>query len=126
VTLNTILIISLTLSAGLNALLYWLAKQLFNRLTVVANKSTDLQEMIESFEGHIKAVYELESFYGDETLNGLLTHARGLSEILKREYGDLNSLAEEIEYEEEEDDDGSKEDQQQKHVLYAGTRKSDS
>jgi len=120
------LTIALVISAGLNVVLYWLAREQSRRLSTVADNSSDLIELISSFREHVRAVYSLDSFYGDETLQGLLEHSRALSAILENQYGDLNALSEEIEYEEnEETQDVEKEIPKGQHVFYAGTRTSD-
>mgnify|MGYP003154898384 CR=1 FL=1 len=41
-----------------------------------------LRNMIIDFSEHTKSVYELEMFYGDETLQSLMSHAKELSETL--------------------------------------------
>ena len=63
---------------------------------------------IESYKRHLGAVYELPMFYGDETLRGLLTHTRDLSE-------DLSILSDlfEIEDRREEDLDGQVEEEKE-------------
>ena len=117
--------IALAISAFLNVVFYWLIREQSSRLSVVADNSSDLIELISSFRNHVKAVYSLDSFYGDETLGGLLEHSRALVLILEEQYGDIAALAEEIEYEEEEAEDAEKEEKEQ-HVLYAGTRRRNS
>ena len=117
--------IALSASALLNVVFYWLIREQSSRLSVVADNSSDLIELISSFRNHVKAVYSLDSFYGDETLGGLLEHSRALNVILEEQYGDIAALAEEIEYEEEEAENAEKEEKEQ-HVLYAGTRRRDS
>ena len=117
--------IALSASALLNVVFYWLIREQSSRLSVVADNSYDLIELISSFRDHVKAVYSLDSFYGDETLGGLLEHSRALNVILEEQYGDIAALAEEIEYEEEEAENAEKEEKEQ-HVLYAGTRRRDS
>ena len=117
--------IALSISALLNVVFYWLIREQSSRLSVVADNSYDLIELISSFRDHVKAVYSLDSFYGDETLGGLLEHSRALNVILEEQYGDIAALAEEIEYEEEEAENAEKEEKEQ-HVLYAGTRRRDS
>jgi len=119
------LTIALAISAGLNVVLYWLAREQSSRLSTIADNSSDLIELISSFREHVKAVYSLDSFYGDETLGGLLEHSRALNIILEEQYGDIAALAEEIEYEQEEAEDAEKEEKEQ-HVLYAGTRRRNS
>jgi len=122
------LIIALVVSAALNCVLWWLLRAQSYELTTVADNSEDLIELINSFKNHIKAVYSLDSFYGDETLKGLMDHAGSLSIILEDQYGDIASLSEPVEYEEpQEDQNGEKESsEKEKHVLYAGTRRRDS
>ena len=117
--------IALSVSALLNVVFYWLIREQSSRLSIVADNSSDLIELISSFRNHVKAVYSLDSFYGDETLGGLLEHSRALNMILEEQYGDIAALAEEIEYEDEEAEYAEKEEKEQ-HVLYAGTRRRDS
>jgi len=117
--------IALSISALLNVVFYWLIREQSSRLSVVADNSYDLIELISSFRNHVKAIYSLDSFYGDETLGGLLEHSRALNVILEEQYGDIAALAEEIEYEDEEAENAEKEEKEQ-HVLYAGTRRRDS
>ena len=117
--------IALAVSAFLNVVFYWLIREQSSRLSVVADNSSDLIELISSFRNHVKAVYSLDSFYGDETLGGLLEHSRALNMILEEQYGDIAALAEEIEYEDEEAENAEKEEKEQ-HVLYAGTRRRNS
>tara|TARA_B100000900_G_scaffold393725_1_gene390499 strand:- start:78 stop:455 length:378 start_codon:yes stop_codon:yes gene_type:complete len=119
------LIIALAISALLNVVFFWLLKEQSSRLSIVADNSSDLIELISSFRDHVKAVYSLDSFYGDETLEGLMAHARSLTSLLEDQYGEVADLAEQIEYEEE-NEDAQKEEKKEQHVLYGGTRKSNS
>ena len=118
--------IALSVSALLNVVFYWLLREQSSRLSTVADNSSDLIELISSFRNHVKAVYSLETFYGDETLGGLLEHSRALNIILEEQYGDIAALAEEIEYEQEEAEDAEKEEEKEQHVFYAGARRRDS
>ena len=43
-----------------------------------------LHEMMLKFTGHVKSVYELEMFYGDQTLEGLLNHGTELIEKIEQ------------------------------------------
>lgn len=118
--------IAFAISALLNVVFFWLLREQSRRLSVVADNSSDLIELISSFRNHVKAVYSLDSFYGDETLEGLMSHARSLSALLEDQYGEIADLAEEIEYEEEIKEDAEEEIQKEQHVFYAGTRESNS
>ena len=44
-------------------------------LLFVGENLSDLTQMIASYRNHIKVVYEMEMFYGDETLKSLMEHA---------------------------------------------------
>ena len=119
--------IALTLSALINVVFFWLLREQSSRLSIVADNSSDLMEIISSFRGHVKAVYSLDAFYGDETLEALLEHARALNLLLEEQYGDIASLSEDIEYENQEiDQDATEEEEKEQHVLYAGSRRRDS
>lgn len=117
--------LALFVSLVLNSVFYWLVREQSYRLSNVAENSSDLLAMITGFRNHLKAVYSLDSFYGDETLKALMDHATTLSMILEDQYGDIASLSEPVEYEEEEEN-AEKENEKEKHVLYAGTRRRDS
>lgn len=114
-------------SLSVNGLLLWLARKQSAELSVIADNTEDLIEMVQGFRNHLKAVYTLEAFYGDETLKALMDHAGSLSIILEEQYGNVASLAEPVEYEQQEEkNNDSEENEEEKHVLYAGTRRRDS
>ena len=73
--LEIILSAILTLSVLLNIGMLIYARAAIVRIVAVSEELGDLQQMVNSFAGHLKTVYELDSFYGDETLHGLLEHA---------------------------------------------------
>jgi len=121
------LAIALSISALINVVFFWLLLGQSSRLSIVADNSSDLIEIIKSFRGHVKAVYSLDAFYGDETLEGLLEHARALNLLLEEQYGDIADLSEDIEYENQEiDQDATEEEEKEQHVLYAGSRRRNS
>jgi|TARA_Y100000310_G_scaffold138620_1_gene137617 hypothetical protein len=78
--LDIILSAILTLSAILNIGLLVYARAAIIRIVAVSEELGDLQRMVDSFAHHLKAVYELDSFYGDETLRRLLEHAISFNE----------------------------------------------
>ena len=125
-TISLWLGITLVSSLVVNGILIWFSREQSRELTTIADNSEDLLELIGGFKNHIKAVYELDSFYGDETLKSLMYHAGSLSIILEDQYGNIASLSEPIEYEEAGEQDGAQENEKEKHVLYAGTRRRDS
>ena len=52
------------------------------RLLSVSEELGDFHAMVSAFTNHLKTVYELEMFYGDQTLQALLEHARSFNEQL--------------------------------------------
>ena len=88
----------------------------------------DLVEIIENYSNHLKDVYQLDSFYGDETLEGLMNHTNAVRALLQDQYGDVINITNPIEYETEEVEENGEEEstEKEKHVLYAGTRRRDS
>ena len=123
-TISLWLGIALSISTVVNGILIWFSREQSRELLTIADNSEDLLQLMVGFKDHIKSVYELDSFYGDETLKSLMDHAGSLSVILEDQYGDIASLSEPVEYEESEDH--PHENEKEKHVLYAGTRRRDS
>ena len=96
-------------------------------MTVVSDNIGDLVEIIENYRNHLKKVYELDAFYGDETLSFLMDHTNAVRALLEVQYGSVSSITEPVEYELEEYEDGKEEStEKEKHVLYTGTRRRDS
>ena len=117
----------LAISVGMNIVLLRLASWQAKDLTIVSDNIGDLVEIIENYRKHLKKVYELDAFYGDETLQFLLRHTTAVHELLEEQYGDVTSITEPIEYEIGEDDDAEEESsEKEKHVFYAGTGRRDS
>tara|TARA_R100001460_G_scaffold35095_1_gene67772 strand:+ start:323 stop:661 length:339 start_codon:yes stop_codon:yes gene_type:complete len=76
ITLSIILLFSILTNVGL----FMYARAAIVRLVSVAEELFDLKEMSDSLAEHLESVYELEMFYGDETLGGLMEHAKSFAE----------------------------------------------
>ena len=123
---SIILGVGLFASVALNILLARLAAWQSKDLTVVSDNVGDLVEIIESYRNHLKSVYELDSFYGDETLKGLMEHTNAVRALLEQQYGDVMSITDPIEYEIGEEENAEEEStEKEKHVFYAGPRRRD-
>jgi hypothetical protein len=61
------------------------------KIFVISEESSEIFTRIDSFREHLQSVYELPTFYGDDTLGSLLEHARGMREFLLR-YQNLYSF----------------------------------
>lgn len=126
--INIVLIIALLLSVVANVVLTRLALFQSQELANVSDNLGDLVEIITNYGNHLRDVYQLDSFYGDETLKGLMTHTNAVRTLLEDQYGDVINITDPIEYEiEEEESDGEEtSEEKEKHVFYAGTRGRDS
>ena len=124
------LAVVLTISVIANFFMLWYIRRLLSKFLFISENLSDLVEIITTFRNHIKSIYSLEMYYGDETMQNLISHAVSLVELLE-EYEDIYSITEplsvgeEEEINNEENLDGSTENQE-KDVFYAGSRKRDS
>ena len=67
--------------ANISLLAY--VRSVLSRLLFVSEELGDLQEMVDAFANHLESVYELETFYGDVTLQNLLNHASSFNAQLE-------------------------------------------
>jgi len=117
----------LGVSMVVNVVLIRLASWQSKDLAIVSDNIGDLVEIVENYRTHLKKVYELDAFYGDETLQALMTHTNAVRALLEEQYGEVISITDPIEYETQEEENAEEEiSQKEKHVLYAGTRRRDS
>jgi|TARA_R110002020_G_C15937527_1_gene744376 hypothetical protein len=112
-----------------NIFMFWYIRNLLSKMLFIAENLRDLASMVEAYAGHLKSVYSLDMYHGDETIQFLMSHTTSFSEMLE-EYEDVYSMVVPIEEDESlEEDEGE---QQQKvikfdgeNVFYAGSRKRD-
>ena len=111
-----------------NLIVFRLALWQSRELADISDGLGDLVEIIENYRNHLRDVYQLDSFYGDETLEGLMTHTNAVRALLEEQYGEVINITDPIEYQIEEVEENGKEEipEKEKHVLYAGTRRRDS
>ena len=123
--IKIILGLSLIASIVVNFILLRLSVWQSRELADISDGLGDLIEIITSYRNHLRDVYQLDSFYGDETLQGLMTHTNAVRALLEEQYGEVINITDPIEYEiEEVNEDGEEEiPEKEKHVLYAGSRK---
>lgn len=68
----------LILSAVINMFLMWYGYKLLRKYSYASENTTEMLDAIEQYKKHLRSVYELETFYGDETLQSLLDHSEQL------------------------------------------------
>jgi hypothetical protein len=114
-------------SVLLNVVLVWYSRRLVVDLSDISQEVEEVITDLKVYHNHVENIYNLETFYGDETLRALMEHSKAVSERV----GNFTTLFSQIEDEEvtediEEEIDEQKEEQvsqEKKHVLYAGTRR---
>lgn len=74
--------IVLGISIIVNLFLAWYGFLLIRKVLFVSENTTEVLIAIDRYKEHIDNVYELETFYGDETLKALLDHTGELSTFL--------------------------------------------
>ena len=75
------------LSVALNFLLIWYSKNTLSKINEIHNASEAMSEIfsyIDAYRDHLKSVYEMPTFYGDQTLQNLLEHSGQVIEYLKK------------------------------------------
>ena len=126
---TVILITVLVGSLIFNGVMFWYLRQLTQRLTFIYDNIGDVSDIIANYRAHLKSVYSMEMFYGDETLKYLVDHTRSVSNLLE-DFEDQEFFLEEFESEEE--DEPQQQEQinaetkvQEENVFYAGSRRRD-
>lgn len=79
--ISGILILLLTASLVAHAAAIWYMINLLRQVKYYDEELTETVTVINNFTNHLKSVYELETFYGDETLRHLLRHAQDLTSV---------------------------------------------
>ena len=128
------LIIGFVLSLSLNVLFFWYLRKTTGRLLFISENLNDLISIIGVYRKHLKALYEMEMFYGDEILQNLIDHTNSLYDMLE-DYEDVVYLTEPLTFIEENNEDDlndsdeetfEREDLSEKDVFYAGSRRRNS
>ena len=90
-------------SFSINIVFLFYVRWLLKTLAAINEDIVNLETVIIDFKNHVKTIYQMEMFYGDDTLKSLLSHASELSEKLEDIDLVLNSQQIEEEYDKEEE-----------------------
>ena len=72
-------LVSCILICGLSYYIFWLIRYISDVNEDLTNMSYNFRQ----FEQHLSTIYEMEMFYGDDTLKSLLSHTKELKESLE-------------------------------------------
>jgi hypothetical protein len=128
--LEIVLIIVLLVSITANYLAFWYMRRVLPGLIYTSQNLQDLTTLVANYREHLKNIYDMEMYYGDETIKHLMSHTTSLLEILE-DYEDVYSITTPFEeIDEEENIKGEQPDGEtqinEENVFYAGTRRRDS
>lgn len=80
------------LSLAGNGTLIWYVRKLISQFNEAIENVSNQQEKVDEFVMHLETVYNMETYYGDVTIENLLKHSKDLSKSLK-DSGDNFSLS---------------------------------
>ena len=81
--LEMVLSLILILSLGINDVLFVYSRNVAQKLVIISEEIDDMRAAVASFASHVKSVYEMEMFYGDQTLQALMDHARSFRDYME-------------------------------------------
>lgn len=134
---EAIIVLSLlfVLCAILNGFLVWYIKNTLSKLFFISENLSFLKLAIQSYQRHLRGVYELEMYYGDENIKFLIEHTKDLIDQIAQ-FDDIIQVSEEQEIilhdreieignesEAQEEAPSAHQGPNEKHVLYGGTRR---
>jgi len=79
-----ILLLMFIVSLVVHGAAAWYMINLVNQVKYYDEELTENITVITNFTNHLRSVYELETFYGDETLRHLLAHAEDLTSVFEQ------------------------------------------
>ena len=79
--------LSVLLSASvlLNIVLIWYSRRLAQQFLRFTENIAVLEKTLQAFSDHLNGVHELEMFYGDDTLGGLIEHSKAIVAFLLKQ-----------------------------------------
>jgi predicted PurR-regulated permease PerM len=84
--------------------LVWYIRKILNELLYISENIGDFLVVIDNYAEHLEKVYNMETYYGDETIQGMIQHTKAVvEEITQFEsvYSLTTDLEENTEYEDE-------------------------
>ena len=101
VAVDVVLILISIASAPTAGVMIWYVRKLLTKMTLLTELQKETIGEIEEFSEHLNVVYQMETFYGDETLRALLEHTGNLSDSLQDKVASVSFIEDILEEEEE-------------------------
>ena len=96
----SIISVLMTVTTGL---LVWYLRGVLSKLLYVSETMGDFLVVVDNYAAHLSSVYEMEMFYGDETLEGLMRHTQAIIDEVEQ-FSSIYSLTTDLSDEEEGDE----------------------
>ena len=77
---------------------------MLQNISLIYDDEQGLLQELQVYSRHVESVYELETFYGDETLGHLLSHTKEITEFIEK-YAENSALFKKEDYDEEDYDE---------------------
>ena len=81
--INTVLGVLCILLAASSLIMFWYVRRLIYNLNEIYGLIRETLGAVSDYEEHLEKVYNMDTFYGDNTLQGLLDHSRDLKKGLE-------------------------------------------
>ena len=121
--------IALILSIMINIFAIWYIRKLLAKVLFVSQNLTDLVDLLATYRNHLRKIYSMELFHGDETISFLIQHTNSLLDVLE-DYSDIYLMTEPLALEEDKEsyDEETRTEtfNTEKDVFYGGSRSRDS
>ena len=104
--LDIILIATAGASLAVAGVMVWYVRKLLMKMTILTDLQKETLDEIQEFSEHLEVVSGLETFYGDETLTGLLKHTRSLADSLVDKVSSISFIDEYVGGDDEEEEYG--------------------
>jgi len=92
----------LIISAVINLFFIWYVYALLKKLLFIADNMEDFLDALKDYSRHVEKIYNMETYYGDETIEQLLKHSKEIVQEIEA-YEEIYTLMyDEKEFEDEE------------------------
>ena len=73
----------LIISTVINIFFVWYVYNLLKKLLFVSDNMEDFLDTLQNYSDHVESVYNMETYYGDETIDRLLQHSKEVVKEIK-------------------------------------------
>ena len=84
--------------------LVWYIRKIITKLLFISENIGDFVVVVDNYASHLESVYNMETFYGDDTIQGLIEHTKEVVTEAE-EFESIYSLTTDLEEYDEDDED---------------------